>query len=278
MIRLVSDSSTLYSIEQGRQLPCDITSLCVTINGQTYREYEQINAAEFLELIQAGYIPSSSQPSIGELIEVFERYPDDEILVISMADGLSGTYRSAEAARHHCCNPQRIHVWNSRTLCGPHRYLVEQAALLIRQGLTMDEILRRLDRLADTTRSFLLPQDFAFLKRGGRCTPAAAAMGGLLRLQPVMVQSEDGTRLEKLTVGRNFNSAVKAVLSDLSRHAGERRVQISISHAFAREQAEQIADKVRQQFPYADCVIYELSCVFITQGGPQCVAIQCIDL
>ena len=94
MIRLISDSSTLYSIEEGKALPCDITPLCVTINGKTYREFEEINAETFLGLIKAGYIPSSSQPSMGELVELFEKYPDDEILVISMADGLSGTYQT----------------------------------------------------------------------------------------------------------------------------------------------------------------------------------------
>ena len=69
MIRLISDSSTLYSIEEGKALPCDITPLCVTINGKTYREFEEIDAETFLGLIKAGYIPSSSQPSMGELIE-----------------------------------------------------------------------------------------------------------------------------------------------------------------------------------------------------------------
>ena len=72
MIRLISDSSTLYSIEEGKALPCDITPLCVTINGKTYREYEDIDAEAFLNLIKAGYIPSSSQPSMGELVELLK--------------------------------------------------------------------------------------------------------------------------------------------------------------------------------------------------------------
>ncbi len=54
MIRLISDSSTLYSIEEGKALPCDITPLCVTINGKTYREFEEIDAETFLGLIKAG--------------------------------------------------------------------------------------------------------------------------------------------------------------------------------------------------------------------------------
>ena len=278
MIRLISDSSTLYSIEEGKALPCDITPLCVTINGKTYREFEEIDAETFLGLIKAGYIPSSSQPSMGELIELFEKYPDDEILVISMADGLSGTYQTAEAARQHTEHPERIHVVNSQTLCGPHRYLVDLAARLIRDGRQIEDILETLRNKIATSLSFLLPQDFSYLKRGGRCTPVAAAMGGLLKLQPIMIQAEEGRRLEKFGVGRSFDAAVKSVLGKLEEHVRNARVQISVSHAFSKEQAEKVLARVKERFPEAECVLYDLSCAFITQGGPRCIAIQSIEL
>ena len=278
MIRLISDSSTLYSIEEGKALPCDITPLCVTINGKTYREFEEIDAETFLGLIKAGYIPSSSQPSMGELIELFEKYPDDEILVISMADGLSGTYQTAEAARQHTEHPERIHVVNSQTLCGPHRYLVDLAARLIRDGRQIEDILETLQNKIATSLSFLLPQDFSYLKRGGRCTPMAAAMGGLLKLQPIMIQAEEGRRLEKFGVGRSFDAAVKSVLGKLDEHVRNARVQISVSHAFSKEQAEKVLTRVKERFPEAECVLYDLSCAYITQGGPRCIAIQSIEL
>ena len=278
MIRLISDSSTLYSIEEGKALPCDITPLCVTINGKTYREFEEIDAETFLGLIKAGYIPSSSQPSMGELIELFEKYPDDEILVISMADGLSGTYQTAEAARQHTEHPERIHVVNFQTLCGPHRYLVDLAARLIRDGRQIEDILETLQNKIATSLSFLLPQDFSYLKRGGRCTPMAAAMGGLLKLQPIMIQAEEGRRLEKFGVGRSFDAAVKSVLGKLEEHVRNARVQISVSHAFSKEQAEKVLARVKERFPEAECVLYDLSCAFITQGGPRCIAIQSIEL
>ena len=278
MIRLISDSSTLYSIEEGKALPCDITPLCVTINGKTYREFEEIDAETFLGLIKAGYIPSSSQPSMGELIELFEKYPDDESLVISMADGLSGTYQTAEAARQHTEHPERIHVVNSQTLCGPHRYLVDLAARLIRDGRQIEDILETLQNKIATSLSFLLPQDFSYLKRGGRCTPMAAAMGGLLKLQPIMIQAEEGRRLEKFGVGRSFDVAVKSVLGKLEEHVRNARVQISVSHAFSKEQAEKVLARVKERFPEAECVLYDLSCAFLTQGGPRCIAIQSIEL
>ena len=103
-------------------------------------------------------------------------------------------------------------------------------------------------------------------------------MGGLLKLQPIMIQAEEGRRLEKFGVGRSFDAAVKSVLGKLEEHVQNARVQISVSHAFSKEQADKILAKVKDRFPNAECVMYDLSCAFITQGGPRCIAIQSIEL
>ena len=90
MIRIVSDSSSLYSKSEGIENGIIIAPLAVTINGHTYKEYEDIKTKEFVDIINEGHIPSSSQPSIGEVLEIYDQYKDDEIINISMADGLSG--------------------------------------------------------------------------------------------------------------------------------------------------------------------------------------------
>ena len=89
MIRIITDTSTMWTVDEGKKLNIDVVPLSVTINGETYREYEEINADTFNEIISQGHVPISSQPPIGEFIDLFEKYADDEILVISMADGLS---------------------------------------------------------------------------------------------------------------------------------------------------------------------------------------------
>ena len=127
MIRIISDSSTLYSIEEGKKNKIDIAPLSVTINGETYRENEDITTEEFIKIINEGHLPISSQPSVGEVVNLYEKYPDDEIINISMADGLSGTYNSACMAKNMCQNSNNIEAVNARTLCMPHRYLVECA-------------------------------------------------------------------------------------------------------------------------------------------------------
>ena len=127
MIRIVSDTSTLYSTSQARESGFDVSPLSVTINNQTYREFDEISSEEFVSIIRQGHMPTSSQPAIGAVAALYEKYADDEILNIAMAHGLSGTYSSAVAAAELTDHADQITVVNTRTLCGPHRYLVEKA-------------------------------------------------------------------------------------------------------------------------------------------------------
>lgn len=146
MIRIVADTSTLYSTEQARNAGFDVSPLSVTINGHSYREFDEISAEEFVEIIRQGHLPTSSQPAIGEVAALYEQYKDDEIINLALADGLSGAYRSAVAAAELAENPERITVLNTRTLCGPHRYLAETAVRLANTGRSVAEIVEILQK------------------------------------------------------------------------------------------------------------------------------------
>ena len=108
-MKIVTDTSTLFSPAEGEELGLKVLPLSVTINKETWKEYVDIYPNEFLEKVKAGGIPTSSQPSVGETLEVFETVKDD-ILVISMCDGLSGTYRSAVGAKNSIENNENISV------------------------------------------------------------------------------------------------------------------------------------------------------------------------
>ena len=125
MVRIVADTSTLYSTSQAREAGFAVSPLSVTIAGRSYREFDEISAEEFVSIINKGHMPVSIQPAIGEVMEPYEMHGQDEIINIAMADGLSGTYSSAVAAAKSSENEERITVINTRTLCGPHRAIVE---------------------------------------------------------------------------------------------------------------------------------------------------------
>ena len=276
MVQIITDSSTLYTIEQAQEKGFEAVPLCVTIGDLEGRDL-QVDMPDFYDRIKKGQLPMSSQPPIGDVLDVFEKYKEDEIINISMADGLSGTYQTACSAREMSENKENITVVNSMTLCGPHRYMVEKAQQMKMDGCSKDEILKWLDYAVKHGESFLIPQDFDFLRRGGRLTPMAAALGSVLKLKPIMTLTEDCKKLDKFAIKRTMKAAVGAVIEHLKTRGLDARHIISISHANAIDDANKAAERLREAFPETEIQIYELSPVFVTQGGPQCVAIQYIE-
>lgn len=276
MVRIVSDTSTLYSSKQAEEAGFAVSPLSVTIAGQSYREFDEISSEKFVSIINEGHMPTSSQPSVGDVAELYEKYPDDEILNITMALGLSGTYTGAVAAAGMCENNERITVLNSRTLCGPHRYLVERAVELAKQGFSKQAIIERVEKLIETNKSYLMPDDFAYLRRGGRLSPLVSYVGQAVRFAPVLTQTEDSKQLTIAGVRRSFKHAIKYVAKAMEERGVGDGWRIYISHAAALNKAEQALELLKESFPNAIFDILPLSPAFITQGGPNCVAVQYI--
>jgi DegV family protein with EDD domain len=275
MLQIMTDSSTLYTVDEARKAGFESIPLCVHIGEMEGRDL-QMDMPEYYAKIANGEIPRSSQPPIGDVLEAYNAYPDDEIINIAMADELSGTYQSACSAAHMAEDPSRITVFNSRTLCGPHRYMTEYAQKMKEKGCSKTEILNWLKAKSKETESFLLPQDFSFLKRGGRLTPVAAAFGSVLKLKPVMRLTDDGTKLDKFSVKRTMTAAVKEVINYLKDKNLSAEHILYISHANALEDAQAIQRQFEETFGQLDIRILELSPVFVAQGGPRCIAIQYI--
>lgn len=276
MIKIITDSSSTFTKEEGREMDIDVLSLRVNI-GDMEGEDLYIDMDEFYGRIANGEIPRSSQPSIGEVVETYEKYPEDEIINIAMADGLSGTYESACSAKEMVENKDKITVFNTRTLCGPQRYMVEKAVKMRNLGKTAGEILEWLKKAADSAESFLIPQDFGFLKRGGRLTSMSAAFGTVLSLKPVMTQTPDGRRLDKFAIKRNMKKAVKAVVERMQEKGVNEKYVVYVSHANALEDAKNAIEQIKETFVNIEINLLELGAAFVTQGGPQCIAIQYIE-
>ncbi len=277
-MRIITDTGSLYTPEEGKKLGIDVLPLNVTINNKSYREYVDIQSDEFIKIINEGNVPTSSQPSIGMTMELFEKYENEEILVINMADGLSGTYQSTLGVKESIEHNKNIHVLNSMTLCGPERYLVQKAIKLKDEGLSLENVKQELHKSIATELSFLIPQDFSFLKRGGRLTPLAATVGGMLRITPILIKSRDGKKIEKFAMKKTLKSAIKEIIKYMQEIGINEEYKIFISHADVLNQAKVISEQIQGVFQNIIIEIHELSPAFITQGGPGCIAIQLIKM
>ena len=277
MVRIVSDTSTLYSTKQAREAGFAVSALSVTIAGNSYREFDEISSERFVEIIREGNMPTSSQPAIGEVTALYEEFAGEEILNIAMAAGLSGTYQSAEAAAQICEDSDKITVLNTRTLCGPHRYMVEQAVEMAKAGATKEELLTWLNRRMDSAKSFLIPADFDYLRRGGRLSPLVSHVGKMVGLAPIMTQTDDGCRLTVASIRRGYNAAVKYIAEALQKKGIGSGWRVYIAHAADEAKVNLTLQKLTEALPGATIEVVDLSPAFITQGGPGCLAVQYIQ-
>lgn len=276
MVRIISDTSTMYNSTQAREAGFTVAPLSVTINAQTYRELDEINDEQFVAIINEGHMPKSSQPAIGEVLEIYESFSEDEIINISMADGLSGTYSSAVAAAQMYDHAEKITVINSRTLCGPHRRMVETAARLANGGSGKEQILAAMEKMMESAKSFLLPDDFDYLRRGGRLSPLVSFVGKTIRFVPILTQTEDGRQLTMASIKRSDKQAFAYLSKVLADHGVGAGWRIDVTHAAAPDRAQRAKDALAEAFPDAVIEVLPLTPAFITQGGPGCIAVQVI--
>ena len=131
-----------------------------------------------------------------------------------------------------------------------------------------------MEYLKANDKSFLIPQDFDYLRRGGRLTPAAAKVGSLLRLVPLMTQTADDRQLEKAGLCRSFAKAVEKCIETFHKLGVGEKHMIMISHAMNLTEANQAKEMLAKEFPYSRIDVVDLTPAFTTQGGPRCVAIQ----
>lgn len=274
-MKIIADTATLLSPADGEKLGVTVIPVGVLIDGEAFRDYEEITGAEFLERIRRGGVPKSSQPSVGDVLEVFEG-SGEEMLFITVGDGLSGGYQTALGARNCIEENGRIHVVDSKTLAGPLRYMVKKAALLRDQGCSLQAIMDELQRCIDSSMSFVIPEDFEFLKRSGRLTPLAAKIGGALRLLPVLTQTKDKTRIAPVSVKRTWKSAVAAIIQRLHESGVDENYLVSVSHAGTPEKAAGILERIRAEFPASEMELLELSPALMAHGGPGCIVVQAV--
>lgn len=275
MVRIFTDTSSLFTPSQGAEIGLAVAPLTVTIAGKTYREMEDIETPDFIDIINQGHLPTSSQPSPADLMEIYNTATaENPVLHITITDGLSGAYQSACGVRELMDNKEHIVVFNSGSLCGPQWIIVKKAVAMAEAGASIEEIVKEITFLKDNDKSFLIPQDFDYLRRGGRLTPAAAKVGSLLRLVPLMTQTPDDKQLEKAGLCRNFAKAVEKCIEGFHKLGCNEKHMFVISHAMNEAEANQAKDMLVKEFPDSKIEIVLLTPAFTTQGGPRCVAIQ----
>ncbi len=273
-MKIVTDTASLISPAEGKSMGISVIPASVVMGNQNYRDYIDISCGEFARRLSRGEIATSSQPAIGETLEELDSREDT--LYLSLGSGLSGTHDTAVAARKLAENPDRIHIVDTQTLAGPLRYLVRKAIDLRAVGMNIEHIKETLRSSIASSVSFVIPEDFEFLKRSGRLTPLTAKIGGVLKLLPVLTQTEDRKRITPVAIKRSWKGALETIYCRFRELQIGKEHLISVCHGGTVEKAVRILEQIKEQFSSAETEVLELSPALMTHGGPGCIVIQAI--
>lgn len=273
-MKIIADTASLISPAEGASMGVSVIPASVVLGNKSYSDYLNITCRELAARLSQGEIPTSSQPAIGEVLEELDTQEDT--LYLTLGSGLSGTYDTAVAAGRLAKSPERVHVVDTKTLAGPLRYLVKKAVDLRSKGMNIESIKEALQTCIESSVSFVIPEDFDFLKRSGRLTPLTAKIGGVLKLIPVLTQTEDRKRITPVAIRRSWKGALETIYRRFQELQIGKGHLISVCHGGTAEKAAQILEQIRQQFSSAETELLELSPALLTHGGPGCIVIQAI--
>ena len=269
MIHVVTDTTSGLPADLARQYDIPVIPQVVIFGDESYLEGVEIDYTTFLSRLRtAKTLPKTAAPPPGLFADVFRQrvQPGDTVLCIHPSAELSGTVRSALTAAADFADAD-IRVLDTRTIAGPLAALVLLAAQWAEQGEGADTIMARLQALIPRSHLYFLVDTLEFLQKGGRIGGAAALIGSVLQVKPIL-ELRDG-RVEPLERERTQRKALarlkELTLAQAARGAESR---LSVLHAGAPQAAQALAGDLGQQLGVADVMIMDLTPAIVTHAGP----------
>ncbi len=280
-VAVLTDSNSGITQAQAKEIGVSVLPMPFFINGEQYFEDISLSQEEFYKRLEEDADISTSQPSVGELQERFDLLLKDydEIVFIPMSSGLSGTCQTATILAEDYDG--RVQVVNNQRISVTQRQSVLDALLLVSKGYSAAQIKEILERDKMKSSIYITLETLKYLKKGGRITPAAAAIGTVLNLKPVL--QIQGEKLDAFSKTRGKAPAKKVMLkameSDLNGRFAEAykagRVHIEAAYAGNREEAEEWAQLIRETYPDFDFHMDPLSLSVACHIGYGAIAIAC---
>ena len=277
MVKITTDTTSMYTVAEGKEMGIDLVPMTLIAGDKSYREIEEINVDELKVLIEDGVKLTTSQPAVGEVMDLFEEASEESpILHITMGANFSGAYSSACAVKEMMDDDVKdfITVYESGTVCGVNWVMVNIAKDMADKGHTVEEIVKVLDHIKANDRNHMLPQDFAMVQRGGRVSEEERKLDPSLNIVPVLGFNEDRSRFVALGVMPSLKPAVEKVIEQFKATGVDEKFFITIAQSYCMEDAEMAKAMLDEAFPDCSKKIFTLTPVFTVQSGTRCVSIQ----
>lgn len=281
-IAVVTDSNSGISVEEAHKWGVFVVPMPFIIDGEIYYEDISLTKDKFYEIQKSGKRITTSQPNINEIVNLWEKILKDydEIVHIPMSSGLS---QSCETAKNFAQQfDGKVQVVDNRRISITMKASVIDALNMAKDGQSAKQIKEYLEQTATDSSIYIMVDTLKYLKQGGRITPAAAAIGTVLNIKPVL--QIQGGKLDQYAKVMNIKAAktkmMGAIKKDLETRfrslVNDGVMRLAIAHTRNEENAKEFAEEVKKAFPNIPFeFVDELSLSIATHIGPNSLAIAC---
>lgn len=273
MIQIVTDSASDITLKQAEEMNVQIVPLTILFeDGVCPQETDEDFQIFYEKLIKENGLPKTSQPTPNKYLEIFRLAKEvgDEVLVITLSGGLSGTVQSAKLAKD-LAGYERIEIIDSKQAILTQRMLVEYSVKLRDEGKTLDEITALVLKQREKLTVFGMLDTLTYLKKGGRIPASMALLGNLLRIKPVIILKD--SVLEQLGKARGRRDGLKMLCTQMEEAEIDLSFPVYFGYTLDPEPTKQFQAEMEQKFQLKNTKLYPVGGVIGTHVGPNCVAV-----
>ena len=279
-VAIVSDSNSGITQLQAEELGITILPMPFFVGDKTLYEDIDLTQKEFYQMLSENANISTSMPLVGNVTDTWDALLKeyDEIVHIPMSSGLSSTCSTAAMLAQDY--EGKVFVVDNQRISVTQRQSVMDAKELAENGKSAAEIKEILEQHKMESSIYIMVDTLSYLKKGGRITPAAAALGTLLRLKPVL--QIQGERLDAFAKARTVKQAKSIMIEAMKKDFKERfesedgsKMHLEMAYTHDLAQAEQFKKEVQEAFPNNEIIMQPLSLSVSCHIGPGAIAIAC---
>lgn len=279
-VAIVSDSNSGITQLQAEELGITILPMPFFVGDKTLYEDIDLTQKEFYQMLSENAKISTSMPLVGNVTDTWDALLKeyDEIVHIPMSSGLSGSCETALMLAQDY--EGKVQVVNNQRISVTQRQSVLDAMALAEQGRSAVEIKEILERDKFESSIYIMVDTLYYLKKGGRITPAAAALGTLLKLKPVL--QIQGEKLDAFAKVRGWKAAKKTMLNAIEKDLTDRfadvkdQMVLGMAYTCSKEEADEWKNEIQTRFPDYELVEGPLSLSIACHIGPGAMAITCM--
>lgn len=277
---VVMDSNSGITQAQAGELGVYVLPMPFMIDGKVFYEDIDLSQEEFYKRMEAGADITTSQPSPGEVTDLWDKLLKeyDEILYIPMSSGLSSSCQTAIMLADDYDG--KVQVVNNQRISVTQRQSALDARDLAAKGYNAAQIKEILERDKFESSIYITLNTLKYLKKGGRITPAAAALGTLLKIKPVL--TIQGEKLDAFSKARTAKQAKSIMLSalakDLEGRLGDKEAKhtwLEVAHTCNEEGARELKESLEEMYPGTEVHVDPLSLSIACHIGPGSFAVAC---